>query len=396
MSNVQVLIDRGTGFEDVSRTVVSASVTRGRTDETEPFQTGRASITLRNRDGSYDPSIDGFTLRDPVRIYVGGGVYGTWAEQTGTWADLNPSITWLGPQVFAGFVEDVELDYDYSGDAAVQISAVDGLALLANQQIVDEAVGLEQSGERIEAVLANDGVSWPSATAIDTGISELAAGTATGNALTYMRQVEESEQGYLYVSRDGTLTFRSRDTVLNEPLGASQFADDGTGIPYESISRFSGARSLFNRVTGQLEDGTSRTENDLASQSEFSIRTLDLGTVLLDAPTLLQDFVEYLLVRFASPVTSVQEVTVILDRLSSAESAQVAALDVVDSVDIRFTPPGASQLETRGLVQGIQHSVTVGAPWRTTLVFERRDTRSFLTLDSATAGTLDDDNRLAF
>lgn len=30
MSNVQVLIDRGTGFEDVSRTVVSASVTRGR------------------------------------------------------------------------------------------------------------------------------------------------------------------------------------------------------------------------------------------------------------------------------------------------------------------------------------------------------------------------------
>ena len=389
MADVQVFIDRGTGLQDLSRTVTSVSITRGRTDETEPFQTGRASITLRNLDGSYDPGIDGFTLRDNVNIYAGGGVYGTWAEQTGTWAELDPTYTWIGTQVFSGFVEDVELDYDMNGDASVVVSAVDGLALLANQQIVDEAVAVEDSGARLNAVLANDGVSWPSGTAIDTGISELAAGTATGNALTYMRQVEESEQGYLYVARDGALTFRSRDTALNEPLGASQFADDGSGIPYSSIRRFSGARSLFNRVTGELEDGTTRTDNDLASQAEFSIRTLDLGTVLLNSVTLLEDFVTYLLSRFRQPTTRVEQLTVLLDRLSEEQSTQVASIELVDSVDIRFTPPGAAQLETKGLVQGIQHNVTVGAPWRTTLIFEPRDTRSFLVLDDVDAGTLD-------
>jgi hypothetical protein len=395
MPNAQIFIDRGTGLEDLSRTVVSVTISRGRTDETEPFQTGRATINLRNLDGSYDPGIDGFTLRDTVNVYVGGGLFGTWSEQVGTWDTIDPSITWLGPEVFAGFIEDVVLNYDLNGDAEVQVSALDGLALLANQQIVDEAVVVEQSGNRISAVLGNSGVSWPNGTAIDTGISQLAAGTATGNALTYMRQVEESEQGYLYVAANGVLTFRSRDTVLNEPLGAAQFADDGTGLPYSSIQRFSGARSLFNRVTGELEDGTTRTVDDVTSQSEFSIRALELGTVLLNSADVLEDFVDYLLSRFRQPTTRVEELTVILNRLSTSEVNQVAAIDLVDSVDIRFTPPGASLLETKGLVQGIRHNVTVGLPWRTTLIFEPRDTRGFLILDSVTNGILDD-NVLGF
>jgi hypothetical protein len=81
---------------------------------------------------------------------------------------------------------------------------------------------VEQSGDRVTAVLGNGGVSWPAGTAIDTGISELAAGTATGNALEYFRQVEESEQGYLYVDREGTLTFRNRHTTLNDPIAGDE------------------------------------------------------------------------------------------------------------------------------------------------------------------------------
>jgi hypothetical protein len=392
-SDVIILADRGTGPQNISPTTVTVNIRRGRTDETESFQTGTAQITLRNLDGQYDPTADPFQLRDPIAIYLGTDVADTWAAQPDLWANM-PS-TWFGRPVFTGFVEDVELDYDLSGDAIVQLRCVDGLALLANQTLIDTAVAEEQSGERVQAVLANDGVSWPAGTAIDTGISQLAAGTATGNALQYLRAVEESEQGYLFVSTNGTLTFRSRNTILNEPLGTDTFTDDGTGIPYEQIVRFSGARSLFNRVTGSLEDGTERSADDVASQAQFSIRTLDLGTVLLRAVAVLEDFLDYLLFRFRTPATRVDSLTVNLAALSPEDAFRVAGIELVEAVDVTFTPPGRSAFTDAGLVQGISHSVTVGGPWRVTFSFEPRDVRSFLTLDDAEAGKLDQ-NVLAF
>ena len=365
----------GTAVTDITSSVVQVSVQRGRTDETEAFQTGRASFTVRNRAGTFDPAGTPFRLRDDVVVYWTGG---------GT-----------AIPVFTGFVEDVTLDYDLSGDAVAQVSCVDGLALLANQTLVDQAVVEEQSGERVTAVLGNAGVSWPAGTAIDTGISELAAGTATGNALAYLRQVEESEQGYLYVDRAGVLTFRNRHTTLNNPIAGTQFSDDGGGIPYEQVARFSGARTLFNKVTGELEDGTAREADDLASQAEFSIRTLGIGTVLLRAASVLEEFVEYLLNQFSQPTTRVDSLTVNLDRLSTADQEKLASFELVDICDVEFTPPGRSQFTDELLVQGVTHTVTVGGAWRTTLSFQPRDTRSFLTLDEDPEGKLDE-NVLAF
>lgn len=372
---VTCALSGGTAITDITSSITQVSVSRGRSDETIEYETGRAFLTVRNIDGTFDPTLTPFRLRDDVIVY---------------WTGNGTAIP-----VFTGFVEDVQLGYTLDGDAVVEVSCVDGLALLANQTIVDKAVSIEQSGERVETVLANAGVSWPAGTAIDTGISELAAGTATGNALAYLRQVEESEQGYLYVARDGVLTFRNRHTTLNNPIAGTQFSDDGAGIPYEQVERFSGARSLFNKVTGELEDGTAREANDLASQAEFSIRTLGIGTVLLRTTEILEDFVEYLLSEFSQPVTRVDSLTVNLDRLSAADQEKLASFELVDICDVEFTPPGRSQFTDELLVQGISHTVTVGGAWRTTLSFQRRDVRSFLRLDDATFGKLDQ-NVLAF
>jgi hypothetical protein len=366
----------GTAVTDVTSSVVSVSVSRGREDETEPFQTGRASLTVRNIDGTFDPVGSPFRLRDSVTV---------------SWSGNGTAVP-----VFTGFVEDVTLGYDLSGDATVQVSCVDGLALLANQTIVAGSVSEEDSGARVTAVLGNSGVAWPAGTAIDAGISILAAGTADGNALQYLRQVEQSEQGYLYVDRQGTLTFRNRHTTLNNPIAGTQFSDDGTGIPYVQVERFSGARSLFNKVTGELEDGTAREANDLMSQGEFSIRTLDLGEVLLAEPLVLEDFVEYLLAQFSEPATRVDRLTVNLERLSASDAEDIVSFEVTDICDVEFTPPGRSPFTDPLLVQGVRHDVTVGGAWRTTLSFQRRDTRSFLILDDLVQGKMDDSNVLAF
>ena len=365
----------GTAVTDITSAVTQVSIRRGRDDETIEYETGRATLTVRNIDGTFDPTSTPFRLRDDVVVY---------------WQGNGTAIP-----VFTGFVEDVQLGYTLDGDAFASVSCVDGLALLANQTIVDEAVSEEQSGERVNAVLANAGVSWPAGTAIDTGISELAAGTATGNALAYLRQVEESEQGYLYVDRAGVLTFRNRHTTLNNPIAGTQFSDDGAGIPYEQVERFSGARSLFNKVTGELEDGTAREADDLTSQAEFSIRTLGIGTVLLRTAAVLEEFVEYLLNQFSEPTTRVDRLTVNLDRLSVAHQQSLAEFELVDICDVEFTPPGRSQFTDQLLVQGVTHTVTVGGAWRTTLSFQPRDVRSVLVLDDPVAGKLDE-NVLAF
>jgi hypothetical protein len=123
MTAVRVLAGLSGGSNvDVSSSVVSVSVQRGRQDETEPFQGGRASLVLRNVAGTFDPAGTAvFRLRDDVEVaWVGGGT---------------------AVPVFTGFVEDVTLDYDLSGDAIVNVACVDGLALLANQTLVPQSVG---------------------------------------------------------------------------------------------------------------------------------------------------------------------------------------------------------------------------------------------------------------
>jgi hypothetical protein len=57
MTAVRVLAGLSGGSNvDVSSSVVSVSVQRGRQDETEPFQGGRASLVLRNVAGTFDPA----------------------------------------------------------------------------------------------------------------------------------------------------------------------------------------------------------------------------------------------------------------------------------------------------------------------------------------------------
>jgi len=282
-----------------------------------------------------------------------------------------------------------------SGDAIANVSCVDGLAILANQTLVPQAVIQQKSGERVNAVLANSGVSWAGATSIDTGVSELAAGTASDNILSYIRTVEESEQGYFYVSRSGVLTFRNRHTTLNSPIAGDLFSDDGTGIPYDEVSRFSGARSLFNRVTARLEDGVEVSSDNAASQAEFSIRTLDLGTVLLRQPSVASDLTQYLLFQYSEPTTRIESLTVNLNGQDFAVREKLLAFDLGDICDARFSPPGAASFTDELFVQGIRHTATVVGPWRTTFSFARRDTRQFFVLDDAEFGRLDE-NVVAF
>ena len=358
---------------DLSERVRSLSVSRGRPELTEPVTVGRAQIVLDNLDGALDPQntssvlYPGVQPRRSVRLFCD------------------------DEQVFDGFAETIALDYTLDGDATVVVSAQDGLSRLGIVNLPSEglAVSSESSGARISSVLASNANYWTEGTNLAAGDSTLAAGTATGNVLQYLRTVESSEAGLLFASRTGDLTFRNR----NNPGATAtiDLADDGSGVEYEQIERVSGADDLFNLITAQFGTATVVAQ-DADSEESFGVRQLDLSTLLLDSEAVTQDRVEYEVVRRKNQLPSVRSVQVSQERQAALG---VLSAELGDRVEVVFTPPGVGQLTQISRVIGVGHRWTVGVGWRTVLSVRSLESDPFFVLDDTDLGRLNT-GRLAF
>ena len=358
---------------DLSERVRSLSVSRGRPELTEPVTVGRAQIVFDNLDGALDPQntssvlYPGVQPRRSVRLFCD------------------------DEQVFDGFAETIALDYTLDGDATVVVSAQDGLSRLGIVNLPSEglAVSSESSGARISSVLASNANYWTEGTNLAAGDSTLAAGTATGNVLQYLRTVESSEAGLLFASRTGDLTFRNR----NNPGATAtiDLADDGSGVEYEQIERVSGADDLFNLITAQFGTATVVAQ-DADSEESFGVRQLDLGTLLLDSEAVTQDRVEYEVVRRKNQLPSVRSVQVSQERQAALG---VLSAELGDRVEVVFSPPGVGQLTQISRVIGVGHRWTVGVGWRTVLSVRSLESDPFFVLDDTDLGRLNT-GRLAF
>lgn len=352
---------------DLSDRVRSLTVNRGKSDLTEPVQVGRAQVVLDNRDGALDPQNEASVLYPGVQPRRSVRLYGD------------------GEAVFFGFVEEIGLDYTLDGDATVVVSAQDGLSRLGIAGIPAGglAVSEELSGARVSSVLASNANFWTAGTAFDAGDSTLAAGTAEGNVLQYLRQVERSEGGLLFAARDGDLVFRNRNSVAENP-SALTLSDNGTGVTYEEISRLSGAEDLFNFIAAEV-GGTAVAANDVDSQESFGVRELDLGDILLTTTAVGQDRVDYELVRRKDQLPSVRTARVSQQRQASTA---VIAAELGDRVTVVFTPPGVGELTQDSRILGLGHSWSPSAGWRTTLSLRSLEADPFFVLDDPTLGRL--------
>jgi hypothetical protein len=362
----------GVGEEivDVSDRVVSLSVSRGRQDALEPVRSGQAAVTLRNLDGALDPLNEASPLFPGVEP----------ARTLNIYAD--------NVQVFAGLVEDIALDFTPGGDATVQISASDNLSILALAEFPPAglAVSEEDSGDRVDSVLASDTRFWPAGTDIATGDSTLAAGTAEGNVLQYLNTVALSEGGTLFVGRDGDLVFRNRlFAVTQTPVVLS---DAGTDIDYETLVRQTSGESLRTVAFGERE-GTRFERENTQGLLRFGFRALDLGNLLLRTDLDVNQRLDFELTLRSQPKPTVREVQVSQLRQTNTD---VIGLELGDPVVVDFTPPNVGPISESGVVLNVRHDFTVGAGWRTTIGMQPAVLEGFLILDS---GRLDVD-ALAF
>ena len=365
----------GIDFVDISAKMITVRTTRGKNRDLDVFDTGRTTIRLNNDDRSFDPNyaaspyVGNIVPRRPVRI------------------------TTDGVRMFTGSIDDWNFDYNPGGGSLAEIVASDDFTLIARQSLTAGTATPELSGARVEAVLDMATVNWPADLRdIDPGHSTLGDDVFDGNVLDYLQLVEQSEQGQLFVSKTGSITFRDRLDATPKSGSITTFADDGTGIPYTHVNVNYGTELLYNQATVTSAVGSATAINQF-SQTQYGITSTELDT-LVDTQGQLDNLADFTVQKYATPEYRFAGVSMNLDAMTELDLDSVLALELGDIVLIKFTPNDIGDPITQygqiisldNDVEGTRHDITIGV---TALDW------TFLVLDDALFGTMDD-NYLAF
>jgi hypothetical protein len=386
------LLDTGTlgGYQmvDLTSMVQSVSLTRGRNREMEQFNGGTAQLQIYDPTRLLDPLNTASIYypfvapRQPVQILAGGVI------------------------IYTGFVTDWDLDYGYTTNANVTtVACADAFTVLANQSMNAVTPSAESSSARVAYVLTRPEVAYQGPYSVGTGSSTLGAFPITEgtNVLTYLQNVATSEQGYLFIASNGTLTFTGRAAVLN-PVSSIAFVDTGSGgIPYRTLMNQYGDELLYNYIQTRspaydtpppgIAASTASNANSISLYQAQQLSKLDLLNSTVAETAALGN---YLLGRYMDPVLRFTGVTVQLAALSAADQTTALSTDLtrIASVQKTYSVGTPASVTQTLIVSGIKHSITPGSHV-VEYTFESTDQAGYFTLDSTLFGVLDA-NLLAF
>ena len=369
----------GLTFVDLTSIVESVNITRGRNRQLDQFNSGTATIAFNNQTEVLNPSNTAspyypFVLpRCPVQILAN------------------------GIPIYTGLVTDWNLDYDISNKDMMYASCADNFTVLANQALNAVTPSSQATGTRINTILDLAEISYQGARSIDTGSSTLGAFAISQDTvcLNYLQQVNTSEQGYLFMAANGTLTFKGRSSVLN-PVAGATFNTDGTGLPYQTLINQYGDELLYNYIITQSPAGAVQTTSSATSIALYQAQQYALTNLLNSTTTEVAGLGNYLLGKYQNPVLRFTGLSTQLTALSEANQNIALTLDLTSicSVVKNFVA-GTPATETQTLiVSGVSHSITPGSHV-IAYTFESTDSNQYLTLNDTIFGTLDN-NLLSF
>ena len=298
---------------------------------------------------------------------------------------------------FAGLIDDWNLTYEPNGDSVASAACSDATASFATQTIGTRTNTAQKSGERINAILDLPEINWPTTLRdVDTGQMTLGADTIPDNtdALSYLRLIERSEPGSFFVGKSGNVVFRDRNAT---PVsGGVTLADDGSGIPYQSLKVQYGSELLANEIV--VESAISSYQAvalDLTSIDTYGIFNLTRTGLLINSNADVDSLATFYANKYAQPEYRFESVDILLDELSAGQQTDLLDLELGDVVSIKFTPNGiAPAIEKFAEVIRIDHSVDLENHVMS-LGFATLDFALFV-LDDAQFGKLDAGNALAF
>ena len=369
----------GLTFVDLTSIVESINITRGRSRQLDQFNAGTATIAFDNSSQILNPSNTSspyypFVLpRCPVQVLAN------------------------GVPIYTGLVTDWNLDYDISNEDMMYASCSDQFTVLANQALNAVTPSAQASGARINTVLSYSEINYQGGRAIDTGSSTLGAYAISQdtNCLNYLQQINTSEQGYLFMSANGILTFKGRSSVLN-PVAGATFNTDGTGLPFQTLINQYGDELLYNYIITQSPAGAVQTTSNATSIALYQAQQYALTDLLNSTTTEVAGLGNYLLGKYQNPVLRFTGLSTQMAALSSANQNIVLGLDLTSICTVvKNFVTGTPATETQTLiVSGVSHNITPGSHI-VSFTFESTDGNQYLTLDNAIFGTLNN-NLLSF
>lgn len=369
----------GVTMVDLTSIVESVNITRGRSRQLDQFNAGTATIAFNNKTQVLNPTNTSspyypFVLpRCPVQVLAN------------------------GVPIYTGLVTDWNLDYDISNQDMMYASCADQFTVLANQALNAVTPSAEASGTRINTVLSYSEINYQGARAIDTGSSTLGAYAIAQdtNVLNYLQLINTSEQGYLFMSANGTLTFKGRSSVLN-PVAGATFNTDGTGLPMQTLVNQYGDELLYNYIVTQSPAGAKQTASNATSIALYQSQQYALMDLLNSTTTEVAGLGNYLLGKYQNPVLRFTGLSTQMAALSATKQNIILGLDMTSICTVvKNFVVGTPATETQTLiVSGISHNITPGSHI-VSYTFESTDGNQYLTLNDAIFGTLDN-NLLSF
>ena len=380
LGNTEYTLGPSTTFADITEFVTSISYFRGRRKSDYQFGAGTMQFVMRDETGILGPYDTSSPYYDPAN------------SEPGLAPLRKVRLSREGEYLFVGHVLSYSYEFAQAGPNTVAVECADDFYVLAQTQLDAFNPSAETSGERIATVLALPEVDYQGSTALNNGTVNLGhdsaytvdAGT---NTLNYLQQINQAEQGRLFMSRAGVLTFEPRiGATLSAPI--ISFKDDGIGAKYQNLEVEFDADNVVNRAYVEALDGKTATDSDPASIATYFTQSKSITNSLLHIQGEVDDLAAYLLEP--DPEPRYTSVTTWFGSLTSTQRDDVAIIDIGDTISIEKTIPGlGTQLGEELAIEGISgvidfnrgHTVTFYTS-PTTIVYQ-------LILDDAVYGQLD-------
>jgi hypothetical protein len=327
------------------------TIKRGRNYELERVEAGRVTLTLINKDGRFTPGNTGspyYPFVKPRRR-------------------INIQATYLGSQydLFSGFVETWPPD-DQGLDSRVTITAVDAFKPLAIKK-VSGTFASDNSGDAMQTIL--DLIGWPTDDRdMNQGVAIVPSVTLTNKSvLQHFQDINNAEDGQIYMERNGQFIFRYRNWRLTIMPGSvftmSDAPNYSTIWPYEAVQITYDDQLIYNEVIVTRVGGTPQIVSDTDSQAEFFTQTLEQSNVLMSTDNEALSKANYLLNQYKQPDIRIRQLTINGDFHYYLYIIALSA-DIGWRMTVVRTPPGSATITKDVYIEAVEHRITRQA-WRT-------------------------------
>jgi hypothetical protein len=394
----------GPAWTDITPYLKSFSVKRGRNFELDRTEAGTATVVLDNSDGRFEPL----------------NPYGAYYGSLKRYRRVRLRAFWAGSfyPIFNGFITQLPETILGLANAEASISLSDGFVALS-QCLLSSTYAVEKSDVRIGHVL--DDALWTTGSAWTLGdqfLGALGISTVLGpagdrqvdpgqalldtitlnntSALQHIQDVQATEDGWIFVSADGTFVFYSRNRrTAQSNLSTMQTFGDRPGsqeLMYVNVV-LNDDVPIYNtvQVTRSATGSVPQKAQDNASRSSYFVQSLQLQSLVTDDATATA-MANYYVNRYKEPKQRIA--TLVLDGTGDPQKLwpQILGREIADPVTVRVRPPvtpwGSVTIEQPSWIEGIEHTWTAeGGEWTTQWHLSPIDLPKYWVLGTSVLGT---------